>query len=90
MVKRYTKKPIHVFEAIRFERGSWGCIVVFTGGKAHSITSPAVAEVKTTCFIDSPAGTLVATEGDYIVKDVMGNFYPCKPDLFERTFQEVL
>ena len=28
----------------------------------------------------------VATEGDYIIKGVEGEFYPCKPDIFKKTY----
>jgi hypothetical protein len=28
-------------------------------------------------------------EGDWIIKGVNGEFYPCKPDIFEKTYQEV-
>lgn len=28
-------------------------------------------------------------EGDYIIKGVNGEFYPCKPDIFEKTYERV-
>jgi len=31
----------------------------------------------------------IATEGDFIIKDVQGGFYACKPDIFEMTYEEV-
>lgn len=31
----------------------------------------------------------VATEGDWIIKGVQGEFYPCKPDIFEATYEAV-
>ena len=31
----------------------------------------------------------VATEGDYIIRGVQGEFYACKPDIFYRTYREV-
>ena len=34
-------------------------------------------------------GTMFATCGDYIVKGVNGEFYPCKPDIFEKTYELV-
>jgi hypothetical protein len=38
---------------------------------------------------DSPQVKHIATEGDYIIKGVKGEFYPCKPDIFELTYEEV-
>ncbi len=31
----------------------------------------------------------IASLGDYIIKGVKGEFYPCKPDIFEMTYEEV-
>lgn len=42
----------------------------------------AVAEIHTL------EGTMQASYGDYIVKGVQGEFYPCKPDIFEQTYEE--
>lgn len=35
-------------------------------------------------------GTMQASEGDYIIKGVQGEFYPCKPDIFEATYEEAV
>jgi len=32
---------------------------------------------------------MFATEGDYIIKGVAGEFYPCKPDIFEQTYEAI-
>ena len=34
-------------------------------------------------------GTMVAGQKDYIIKGVNGEFYPCKPDIFEKTYEKV-
>lgn len=34
-------------------------------------------------------GDMTASEGDYIIKGVSGEFYPCKPDIFKATYEEV-
>ena len=39
--------------------------------------------------IDTLEGTMTATPGDYIIKGVQGEFYPCKPDIFEKTYEKV-
>lgn len=31
-------------------------------------------------------GDMLALDGDYIIKGVNGEFYPCKPDIFEKTY----
>ena len=39
--------------------------------------------------IETLEGLIVATEGDYIIKGVQGEFYPCKPDIFKETYEKV-
>ncbi|MEO1035243.1 MAG: hypothetical protein AAFX44_06745 [Pseudomonadota bacterium] len=34
-------------------------------------------------------GAMTAAPGDYIIKGVKGEFYPCKPDIFEATYDPV-
>ena len=35
-------------------------------------------------------GTLFASPSDWIIKGVKGEFYPCKPDIFEQTYEPVV
>ena len=39
--------------------------------------------------IETLEGVMTASEGDYIIKGVNGEFYPCKPDIFEKTYEVV-
>ena len=39
--------------------------------------------------IDTLEGTMRANLGDIIIKGVQGEFYPCKPDIFEQTYEKV-
>ncbi len=32
---------------------------------------------------------MTASKGDYVIKGVQGEFYPCKPDIFEKTYEAV-
>ncbi|WP_121605524.1 hypothetical protein [Virgibacillus sp. Bac332] len=41
------------------------------------------------CEIETLEGTMTANEGDYIIKGVNGEFYPCKPDIFKQTYELV-
>ena len=38
--------------------------------------------------IDTLEGTMRANLGDFIIKGVQGEFYPCKPDIFEQTYEK--
>lgn len=39
--------------------------------------------------IQTLEGTMRANPGDWIIKGVKGEFYPCKPDIFEATYEAV-
>lgn len=39
--------------------------------------------------IDTMEGEMIAQLGDWIIKGVNGEFYPCKPDIFEKTYEPV-
>ncbi len=40
-------------------------------------------------FIETLEGTMKANVGDWIITGVKGETYPCKPDIFEQTYEEV-
>ena len=39
--------------------------------------------------IETLEGTMRALPGDWIIKGVNGEFYPCKPDIFDKTYEVV-
>ena len=45
---------------------------------------------KAYCLIETLEGTHKCNEGDYVIKGVKGELYPCKPDIFEMTYEEVI
>lgn len=89
MVRRYKKKPV-VIEALQFTRDNWEDIVVFTKGNATNFNKSLILDDKYICSINTLEGVMTATEGDYIIKGVCGEFYPHKPDIFEQVYEEVL
>jgi hypothetical protein len=38
-------------------------------------------------YIPTLEGVVVASPGDWIIRGVKGEFYPCKPDIFEATYE---
>lgn len=45
--------------------------------------------VGNTIEIPTLEGTMIASPGDWIIKGVKGEFYPCKPDVFDITYEKV-
>ena len=41
-----------------------------------------------TVAINTLEGTMVASPGDWIIKGVTGEYYPCKPDVFRKTYEQ--
>lgn len=41
-------------------------------------------------FIETLEGTMKANKGDWIIEGIKGELYPCKPDIFEATYEEVI
>lgn len=40
-------------------------------------------------FIETLEGTMKANVGDYIICGLSGELYPCKPDIFKKSYEEV-
>lgn len=76
---RYRKKPIEI-EAIQLTKDSFYDCVDFVYGSVHGIEQDSI-------IIDTLEGKMKATFGDYIIKGIQGEFYPCKPDIFEQTYE---
>ena len=80
-MKRYVKKPI-VIEAVQYNENNVQEILNFCGGTA-------VVGTLNEITIKTLEGPLHVSEGDFIIKGVKGEFYPCKPDIFEKTYDVV-
>ena len=96
MIKSYRKKPIEI-QAIKFEYSEQGIkdLVMFCGHKIKWIKkakhSEAIGECCITTLEDGVDDQVdhIATEGDYIIRGIMGEFYPCKPNIFKITYEEI-
>jgi hypothetical protein len=93
IIRQYRKKPI-IVEAVQLDNINVPCVVRWVGedkakinlesdeawklGKAPPIFSVTISTLE---------GDMKAMPGDYIIKGVHGEFYPCKPDIFEKTYE---
>jgi len=76
---KFRKKPV-VIDAVQFT-GNFDEIERFVGGDANFTNGELV--------IATLEGALHASRNDWIIKGVKGEFYPCKPDIFEATYEAV-
>ena len=83
-IKKYRKKPVEI-DAVQFNGWNFGEIYDWMLGfkGVHSSC------YKETMTIKTLEGDMTANVGDYIIKGVKGEFYPCKPDIFEQTYEQL-
>jgi hypothetical protein len=84
MTHRFRKKPV-VIDAHQWD-GDRNALWRFIG---HTPERPMMVNGDYVA-IDTLEGTMRANLGDWIIKGVKGEFYPCKPDIFEQTYEPVL
>ena len=78
---KYRKKPI-VIEAVQW-KGTWTDeLAEFTKGKFYF-------DEYGVLYIKTLEGTMVANKGDWIIKGIKGEFYPCAKEIFEQTYESV-
>ena len=80
---KYRKKPV-VIEAMRF-MGPFSfdeMLVEFEDFTGILLKSNEIQ-------IETLEGKMIANLGDWIIKGVKGEFYPCKPDIFKQTYEPV-
>ena len=90
---KYRKKPV-VVEAIRWTGDNLEEIKAFVGRRLEYWYNDAAWEVqKGPVTIEMKIKTLEGDNyvsiGDYIIRGVAGEYYPCKPDIFEKTYEPV-
>ena len=81
---KYRKKPV-VIEAFRFQIDDY-----MPDWFADAVSDCMVTVYKDgTCHINTLEGQMLANKGDYVIRGVSGEMYPCKPDIFEKTYEKV-
>jgi hypothetical protein len=82
---KYRKKPI-VIEAIQFNGKNFSEISRFVGEKLVCEQEGNLAIFPKIKTLESE---MIASPNDWIIKGVKGEFYPCKSDIFEATYEKV-
>lgn len=96
-VKIYVKKPIEI-EALKWDGGNHRSMYEFLEGKDKLINPSGdnfyidFRKVDCGLVIKTSEGDMIANVGDYIIKepfDKERGYYPCKPEIFEKTYDEI-
>lgn len=91
---KYRKRPV-IIEAVQWNGLNFKEIEDFTGADIailEEVRKPNM-DMKIPgdyrLCIRTLEGVMDARKGDYIIRGVNGEFYPCKPDIFEKTYEKV-
>ena len=82
-MKKYRKKPI-VIEAVEWKGNNFEDLIDLDE-KQIIVSNP-----DGTLTIPTLEGNHLCKKGDFIIKGIKGELYPCKPDIFEQTYEEAL
>ncbi len=91
-MSKFRKKPV-VIEAMQFD-GTLDCACLIDGwsvGKAQVNYEVCERQAWFTghMIVRTLKGSMLAGKGDWIIKGVKGEFYPCKPDIFAARYEPV-
>ena len=80
----FTKLPVTI-EAHQWEGDKVGAVAIvdWVFGHNHVARYHGTHEI----YIETLEGTMLAEPGDWIIRGVKGEFYPCKPDIFAETYK---
>lgn len=84
MIKEYVKKPVKI-QACQWTGFNETEIFEFCGDQAEIISTKDSKEL----IIHTLEGDHHAITGDFIIKGIQGEFYPCKEDIFRETYDNV-
>ena len=88
MIKKYKKKPVTI-EAMQFTEETISDCMKWVGKDFYE-TRECIDDITILrFFIKTLEGDHEVKIGDYIIKGVKGEFYPCKSDIFGMTYDEV-
>lgn len=80
---KYRKKPVEI-HAVQFDpRGIWPACIVSWDKESYRPRDTSWG------YIETLEGKKHVMAGDWIIKGVQGEFYPCKPDIFLETYEPV-
>lgn len=88
---KFRKKPVEI-EAFQLTETNRGEILNWARSYAelgHQIGAVPANDHPHQMFIHTLEGIMLADVGDWIIRGVQGEFYPCKPDIFEATYESV-
>ncbi len=85
---RYRKKPVEI-EAIQYDGGNTNQVVDWIDRSRPGGFVPAYTDSTGELHIATLEGDMHVSQGDFVIRGVQGEYYPCKPDIFAATYEPV-
>jgi hypothetical protein len=85
-MSKFRKKPVEI-EARQLLNDNAGEIALWCFGTVRG--GPKGGSRGGTVLIETLEGVMTAQPGDWVIEGVHGEFYPCKPDIFDATYEAV-
>lgn len=87
---QYRKKPV-VISAMQFDGSAESAHAIADWVKSGSLPGydeamVQVLDARVSLFIPTPEGMMQASAGDFVIRGVKGEHYPCKPDIFDNSY----
>ena len=82
---KFRKKPV-VIDAVQFKDGNFAPVLA-AFPEAKEWKGWLAAPHRWCLDIPTLEGVMTAQDGDWIIKGIKGECYPCKPDIFEATYE---
>ena len=84
---KYRKKPIEI-EAVQYD-GNFRCLDIFSINEVGNFKLGKEEDGSPYLLIPTLEGDMKCSKGDYVIKGIQGEYYPCKPNIFEQTYELV-
>ena len=90
---KFRKRPV-VIEAIQWTGSNWPEVIRWAYDRGQENVRAVGRDIKLgimgTLEIETAEGTMAAQEGDWIICGVVGEVYPCRSDVFAKTYEAVV
>ena len=84
---QYRKKPV-VITAVQYD-GNFRCLDIFSIVEVGNIRLGKEEDGSPYLLIPTLEGDMKCSKGDYVIRGIRGEYYPCKPDIFEATYEKL-
>lgn len=87
-MRKYRKKPV-VIDALQWTGGNLNDCIEFLGNSYGGFNAERCPNGKSEIKVLTLEGFHIASRGDYLIRGIKGEHYPCKPDIFAATYEPI-